>query len=145
MKNLTKSGNIKLYFHETSGGAKYLFDTFVTYKHRITGKKCKEGAITDSTKYVVRIDGDITKDAELTVKTSDTENEITINNIALASELAHNAACDEMIGEGKINDEEAMWVEDGDGFKNYSDVAAEIYDRHYDYFRNIIDSHKITG
>jgi hypothetical protein len=50
MKNLTKSGNIKLYFHETSGGAKYLFDT-----------------------------------------------------------------------------------------------AAEIYDRHYDYFRNIIDSHKITG
>ena len=68
MKNLTKSGNIKLYFHETSGGAKYLFDTFVTYKHRITGKKCKEGAITDSTKYVVRIDGDITKDAELTVK-----------------------------------------------------------------------------
>ena len=28
----------------------------------------KEGIINDKTKYIVRIDGDITKDAELTVK-----------------------------------------------------------------------------
>ena len=54
---------IKLYFHETSGGARYLFDTFI---------KCpnghKEGRINDKTKFIVRIDGDITKDAELIVK-----------------------------------------------------------------------------
>jgi hypothetical protein len=50
-----------LYCHETDGGAKCLFDAFV---------KCpdghKEGRITGKTKYAVRIDGDITKDAELT-------------------------------------------------------------------------------
>jgi len=54
---------IKLYFHRTDGNAEYLFDTFV---------KCenghKEGVINDKTKYVVRIDGDITKDAELIIK-----------------------------------------------------------------------------
>lgn len=54
---------MKLYYHKTSGGAEYLFDTFI---------KCanghKEGAIKPSTKYVVRIDGDITKDAELNIR-----------------------------------------------------------------------------
>ncbi len=52
---------MRLYHHKTSGGAEYLFDTFIECPngHR-------EGAITDETKYVVRIDGDITKDAELT-------------------------------------------------------------------------------
>lgn len=53
---------IKLYYHKTDGGAEYLFDTFI---------KCpnghKEGTINDKTKYVVRIDGNIEKDAELTV------------------------------------------------------------------------------
>jgi len=54
---------MKLYYHKTDGGAEYLFDTFI---------KCpnghKEGAITSKTKYIVRIDGDITKDAELIIK-----------------------------------------------------------------------------
>jgi hypothetical protein len=53
----------KLYYHKTDGGAEYLFDTFV---------KCKgghkEGTMNDKTKYIVRIDGDITKDAELSVR-----------------------------------------------------------------------------
>ena len=43
---------IKLYYHKTSGGAEYLFDTFI---------KCpnghKEGVINDKTKYIVRLDG----------------------------------------------------------------------------------------
>jgi hypothetical protein len=59
---------LKLYYHKTDGGAEYLFDTFISYKHRITGKMCAEGVINDKTKYIVRIDGDITKDAELTIK-----------------------------------------------------------------------------
>jgi hypothetical protein len=54
---------MKLYYHKTSGGAEYLFDTYI---------KCndghKEGVINDKTKYVVRIDGDIRQDAELNIR-----------------------------------------------------------------------------
>lgn len=54
---------MKLYYHKTDGGAEYLTDTFI---------KCsngeKEGSFTDETKYIIRIDGDIKKDAELTLK-----------------------------------------------------------------------------
>ena len=55
---------MKLYYHKTDGGAEYLFDTFVEWKH--DGKSGREGVLNGETKYVVRIDGDITKDAELT-------------------------------------------------------------------------------
>ena len=53
---------MKLYHHKTDGGAEYLTDTFieVTEGHR-------EGTIPDA-KFVVRIDGDITKDAELMIR-----------------------------------------------------------------------------
>ena len=54
---------MKLYYHKTAGGAEYLFDTFIKCKDGH-----KEGAINDKTKYVVRIDGDITKDAELNIR-----------------------------------------------------------------------------
>lgn len=57
---------IKLYYHKTSGGAEYLFDTYIEWKHN--GKEGKEGAITDKTKYFIRLDGDITSDAELVIK-----------------------------------------------------------------------------
>ena len=54
---------MKLYYHKTDGGAEYLMNTFI---------KCesghKEGVMNDKTKYVVRIDGNIKKDAELNVK-----------------------------------------------------------------------------
>lgn len=56
---------IKLYYHKTDGGAEYLMDTFLKWSHN--GKSGKEGTITDKTKYIVRIDGDIEKDAELTI------------------------------------------------------------------------------
>lgn len=55
---------IKLYHHKTYGGAEYLTDRFIKWKHN--GKSGKEGII-EGARYVVRIDGDITKDAELTV------------------------------------------------------------------------------
>ena len=57
---------MKLYYHKTDGGAEYLTDTYVKWEFK--GKKGKEGTLTDKTKYVVRIDGDIKKDAELTVR-----------------------------------------------------------------------------
>ena len=57
---------MKLYYHKTDGGAEYLMDTSINWSHN--GKKGKEGTITSKTKYLVRIDGDITKDAELNVR-----------------------------------------------------------------------------
>ena len=53
---------MKLYYHKTDGGAEYLIDTFIDCKdgHR-------EGVFIASTRYVVRIDGDI-KEAELFIK-----------------------------------------------------------------------------
>jgi hypothetical protein len=57
--------NIKLYYHKTDGGAEYLVDTFIEWEHN--GKSGREGHITSETKYLVRIDGNIRKDAELNV------------------------------------------------------------------------------
>jgi len=52
----------KLYYHKTDGGAEYLFDTFFKCKDG-----SKEGIVNAKTKYVIRIDGDIRKDVELTI------------------------------------------------------------------------------
>ena len=57
---------MKLYYHRTDGGAEYLTDTFIVWTDE-AGTVHKEGTFTDA-EYVVRIDGDITKDAELTIK-----------------------------------------------------------------------------
>ena len=56
---------MKLYYHKTDGGAEYLTDTFIKWSHN--GKNGKEGTFTDKTKYIVRIDGNIEKDAELSI------------------------------------------------------------------------------
>ena len=56
---------IKLYYHKTSGGAKYLMDTYLKWEHN--GKKGKEWRITDKTKYVIRLDGNLETDCELTI------------------------------------------------------------------------------
>jgi hypothetical protein len=68
-KKERKNKNMKLYYHKTDGGAEYLTDTFIKWKHN--GKSGKEGTFTDKTKYIVRIDGDITKDAELLIRTKE--------------------------------------------------------------------------
>lgn len=54
---------MRLYYHKTDGGAEYLMDTFITAPNGD-----QEGTIDNNTQYVVRIDGDITKDAELDIK-----------------------------------------------------------------------------
>ena len=51
---------MKLYHHKTDGGAEYLTDTFI-----VCPNGHEEGVLNDETRYVVRIDGDITKDAEM--------------------------------------------------------------------------------
>lgn len=53
---------MKLYYHKTGGGAEYLTDKFIL---------CKDGSkegVFNGAKYIIRIDGDITKDAELFIK-----------------------------------------------------------------------------
>lgn len=56
---------MKLYYHKTDGGAEYLMDKFIPWEH--DGKSGKEG-VFEGSKYIVRIDGDITKDAELMIR-----------------------------------------------------------------------------
>ena len=53
---------MKLYYHKTDGGAEYLMDKFIIC---LNGEK--EGIIKGAN-YIVRIDGDITKDAELSIR-----------------------------------------------------------------------------
>lgn len=43
---------MKMYYHKTDGGAEYLFDTFIE-----CANGHKEGAITDETQFIVRLDG----------------------------------------------------------------------------------------
>lgn len=53
---------MRLYYHKTDGGAEYLMDAFI---------ECPDGSkegVFDGSKYIVRIDGDITKDAGLIVR-----------------------------------------------------------------------------
>lgn len=50
---------MKLYYHKTDGGAEYLTDAFI-----ICPNGHKEGVLKDC-RYIVRIDGDIEKDAEI--------------------------------------------------------------------------------
>ena len=59
---IIKPRTVKLYQHTTDGGAIYLFDTYITWKHN--GKGGKEGTINDKTKYMVRLDGQ----PELTIR-----------------------------------------------------------------------------
>ena len=75
---------MKLYYHKTDGGAEYLTDTFIQTdycneckaespndgldKCNVCGSEKHKEGVFDGAKYIVRIDGDVTKDAELTVK-----------------------------------------------------------------------------
>lgn len=65
---------MKLYYHETNGGAKYLTDKFT-----VSPDGSEEG-IFEGANYIVRIDGDITKDAELTAKGEMLANAILLSN-----------------------------------------------------------------
>ncbi len=53
---------MNLYYHKTDGGAEYLMDKFI-----VAPNGDKEGSFAKS-KYIVRIDGDIEKDAELFIR-----------------------------------------------------------------------------
>lgn len=60
---------MKLYYHKTNGGAEYLVNSY--YNWNDNGKRKRAGCFNHKTKYIVRIDGNIEKDAELTIKDED--------------------------------------------------------------------------
>ncbi len=59
---------LKLYYHKTDGGAEYLTDKYIEYEY--DGKKGKEGIVKGAS-VVVRIDGDIEEDAEISFNLTD--------------------------------------------------------------------------
>lgn len=58
---MKKKMHKKLYYHKTDGGAEYLTDRWARNPNR-----SKEGVFKNAT-IIVRIDGDIHKDAEITL------------------------------------------------------------------------------
>jgi hypothetical protein len=75
------------------------------------------------------------------LKPSEIDNEILINNIEVASELANKAMIFELIRIGKIaTEEETLTSDDGGDTMRYTDEAQEVFNRWYDYYREIIDN-----
>lgn len=64
VKNWTNNAK-KLYYHKTDGGAEYLTDGWV-----LNPDGSKEGVFKNA-KIIIRIDGDIRKDAKLYLKGGD--------------------------------------------------------------------------
>ena len=58
---MPKVTNMKLYYHQTDGGAEYLTDKYI-----VCPDGSKEGVFKGS-RVIVRIDGDIREDAEITL------------------------------------------------------------------------------
>ena len=94
---------MKLYYHKTSGGAEYLTDRWVR-----NPDGSKEGRIGENCRFVVRIDGDIRKDAELTV-VDRPKKQVVIGVLGGVAEVAYNSPgvevsivdCDNLQEEGK--------------------------------------------
>ena len=95
---------MKLYHHKTDGGAEYLTDKLIDWKHN--GKSGEEGFFGGAN-FIVRIDGDITKDAELMIK----------SDLYLA---AHDllASCEEVLFFGANALAEAGWDKPGSDGKS---------------------------
>jgi hypothetical protein len=81
---------MRLYYHKTDGGAEYLYDTYLDWEHN--GKSGREGVINEKTKYMVRIDGDITKDAELTIR----DEELNNNDVISEKDITRDKNGDEV-------------------------------------------------
>jgi len=72
---------------------------------------------------------------------------VVVNIVELSSELANDAAGNEMIERGLINDRDEMVIPDPEDSETliYTEKAQDIYNHHYDYFYNMIDNIKLTN
>lgn len=63
---------MQLYYHKTDGGAEYLCSSKVNVTKDMVREGVDPSTIVEgdmrNSKYIVRIDGDITKDAELSIR-----------------------------------------------------------------------------
>ena len=69
---------MKLYYHKTDGGAEYLTDKYIDCPNGH-----KEG-IFEGANYIVRIDGDIENDAEITIRNTQQERAKDVEILACA-------------------------------------------------------------
>ena len=86
---------------------------------------------------------DIIRFIEVEVPSDDTEVNITVNKLELASDLAHNAMCDELgvsIDDWEDNEEVISIV---DGNRGYTENAQDIFNRWYDYFIHHIEATEV--
>jgi len=60
--------DIKLYHHKTDGGAEYLTDTFIVCPNGHKEGCFRQDGDGKEAKYIIRIDGDIEEDAEMSVR-----------------------------------------------------------------------------
>lgn len=68
---------------------------------------------------------------------------ITINNIELASNLAHERTLAECIKSNKIVDEHELYVDFNAEVLTYKDNIQDIFNDYYDYYLNEIENTKI--
>lgn len=69
--------------------------------------------------------------------------DVTINIVELSSNLAAKATFDEMVSSNLISDEEEMFAKvENEEMTIYTEAAQEIFNRHYDYFYDEIESCK---
>lgn len=71
---------------------------------------------------------------------------VTINILELATELAHGRAMEEMIESGAITESDGMWILEQDPDENgsgewyvYTSEAQLVFDKWYDYFYTVIE------
>lgn len=79
---------------------------------------------------------------DVEVPSDDSEVNITVNKLELASDLAHNAMCDELgvsIDDWEDN-EEVVSITNGN--RGYTENAQNIFNRWYDYFIHHIEATK---
>lgn len=60
---------------------------------------------------------------------------------SLICELAYNAAKDEVFSNGLFTNEADIIIVDALGDTSYDEVFQPVFDRHYDYFRNMFVLH----
>lgn len=94
---------MKLYYHKTGGGAEYLTDKFI-----LCPNGHKEGSF-EGAKYCVRINGDITKDAELIVRDNNDQNLVVLGLLEALKALNQKAKSLNNLHHAGVEIDSALW------------------------------------
>ena len=79
--------------------------------------------------------------SDLSIKDED-ENNITLNKIELASELAHKATVDELVLNGDYNSEDDLHNFDDEDVLTYKEEVQDVFNRWYDFYIDEIEKVK---